>query len=49
VEATFCKMFAESWESYIPKVIEAYKWTATLCETGQGAIDVTSSAFCTAS
>lgn len=40
-------MFSESLEVVVPKVIEAYKWTATLCETGQGAIDVTSSSFCT--
>ena len=43
------ELFSESWKAIVPKVIEAYKWTATLCETGQGAIDVTSSAFCTAS
>jgi hypothetical protein len=37
------------WEAVIPKVIEAYKVTSTLCETGAGASDVASSAYCTAS
>ena len=43
------EVFSESSETVIPKVVEAYKWTATVCETGAGATDVSSSAYCTAS
>jgi hypothetical protein len=42
-------MFSESLEVVVPKVIEAYKVTSTLCETGAGASDVASSGYCTAS
>jgi hypothetical protein len=43
------EMFSESWEVVVPKVIEAYKITSTLCETGAGSTDVAASAYCTAS
>ncbi len=43
------EFFTESWEAVIPKVIESYAVTSTLCDTGQGAIDVTSASFCTSS
>jgi hypothetical protein len=43
------KMFSESWEVAVPKVIEAYKVTSTLCETGAGTSDISSAAYCTAS
>jgi hypothetical protein len=42
-------VFSESWEAVVPKVIESLKITSTLCDTGAGAIDVASSAFCTSS
>ncbi len=35
------RFFSESWEAIVPKVIEAYKWTASVCATGAGAIDIT--------
>ena len=43
------EFFTESWECVIPHVIESLKVTSTLCVTGAGAIDVASSAYCTAS
>jgi hypothetical protein len=43
------EVFGESWEAIVPKVIESLKLTMTLCDTGQGAIDVTPAAYCTAS
>jgi hypothetical protein len=43
------EMFSESWEVVVPKVIEAYKVTSTLCESGAGSTDVAASAYCTAS
>jgi hypothetical protein len=43
------ELFSESWEAMIPKVIEAYKVTSTLCDTRARAIDVANSAFCSAS
>ncbi len=43
------EFFTESWEAVVPKVIESYAVTSTLCATGAGAIDVASSAYCTSS
>jgi hypothetical protein len=43
------EMFSESWEVVVPKVIEAYKITSTLCESGAGSTDVAASGYCTAS
>jgi hypothetical protein len=43
------EMFSESWEAVVPKVIEAYKWTATLCESGTGSSDSSASGYCSAS
>jgi hypothetical protein len=36
-------VFTESLEVVVPKVIEAYKVTSTLCETGEGANDASPS------
>ncbi len=35
------EFFAESFEAIIPKVIESWKVTSNLCDTGAGAIDIT--------
>jgi hypothetical protein len=43
------EMFSESLEVVVPKVIEAYKWTATVCESGTGSSDSSASGYCTAS
>lgn len=43
------RFFTESWEAVVPHVIDALKLTSTICATGQGAIDVTDTAYCTAS
>lgn len=43
------QFFSESWEAVVPHIIEALKITSTICATGQGAIDVTTTAYCTAS
>ncbi len=43
------QVFSESWECVVPKVIESLKITSTLCTTGAGATDASSSAYCTAS
>lgn len=43
------EVFSESCETVIPKVIEAYKWTATVCESGTGSSDTAAGGYCTAS
>jgi hypothetical protein len=43
------RIFTGSWRAVIPKVIESLKVTWTLCTTGAGANDASSSAFCTSS
>ena len=36
------EFFSESFEAIVPKVIESWKVTSDLCDTGAGAIDITS-------
>lgn len=43
------QFFAESWQALAPKVIESLKVVSTLCMSGVGATDASSSAYCTAS
>jgi hypothetical protein len=41
------EMFSESWEAVVPKIIEGYKVTRNLCESGTGSTDSSASAYCT--
>jgi hypothetical protein len=43
------EVFSESWEAVLPKVVDAYKVTSTVCESGAGSSDVAASGYCTAS
>lgn len=42
------RFFTESWEVIVPKVIESWKVTSTLCDSGAGQIDASGS-YCGAS